>query len=889
MASHPSSSESEASSDDDLLSSPVFARRDRRTERADKTKLDFLGACLRGSSSRIDVHKRIADADREYQEEEEEGEGGEEGEGEGVDGGAPEAIKEEEGDAGDGPDGADGRIGSATRGDGNADDGANDDDEGDGVGGKESVADAPRTAPKATPAADPKPPSAAARARREDEDAYWSRVDSFASRHAPSDRTPAAVASVAHAARRRVADVSAGLMDGCDSDGGASSDRTDDGGAGTARREQRRGEAEAREQGGSSHLGLRKAFAARERAGAGGDAWGALGGRKKKKEGRPGPSSGTREGGRALTGFRSKEEAIEGLRAIVASMQKTCRNPKSPADATLRKRLIEPLAKISKRPGDQPWDCLCSLLRGPNSALSGRYALTVPGPFCGWMWRMAVSPFGVGGHCADDCCRCLRRALANAGEADGATKENARRCFGADLLFLGDLEAGDLAERLEDDFGLCMGPMPTPEAEGGGDDGHMNGGDMEDKGNAKGKGARKSKKDAPPTVDVRALKNLFLLWTTLLRRDLVRIDGPEDGASRSLSALARAGLDPRLCAADERDANTCGEPLPSALRALTSSLVDATARGMRSRGAEEDGGGGSVERWTERVAIDLAEACGGLGPGDEGAADADDEEGRLALAMAVKRMSSGPSKDGTFSMDVALFKLAFAVRVLRMCLKKDEEGQEEEEEEDGWEDGVEERVEELSKDWAAGRAEASASGTGGGEGCLKRRAVRALATAEAGLRSVDDEREAFFRNQPRLLAAVVAAGECASVATSVFFRDGCSGAPGDDGDDGHGESQRIESERYAHTSQEKDALHDVASSIEDLCDSIRKAKEFRAVMVHPHLQRTKECLTRLGKQLAGTKGRSSKRQRRSQQGSLDSYFSRPSMSQSDPFADSQDS
>ena len=67
---------SDDSSDDGLLASPVFKKRDRRSERADRNKLDFLASCVAGSDARADVHRRIQEVDEEMRREEEEEENG---------------------------------------------------------------------------------------------------------------------------------------------------------------------------------------------------------------------------------------------------------------------------------------------------------------------------------------------------------------------------------------------------------------------------------------------------------------------------------------------------------------------------------------------------------------------------------------------------------------------------------------------------------------------------------------------------------------------------------------------------------------------------------------------------------------------------------------------
>ena len=60
------SSSSSESSDDELLNSPaIFKKRDGRQTRAENAKLDFLDSCLSGTNARADVHRRIAEVDKE--------------------------------------------------------------------------------------------------------------------------------------------------------------------------------------------------------------------------------------------------------------------------------------------------------------------------------------------------------------------------------------------------------------------------------------------------------------------------------------------------------------------------------------------------------------------------------------------------------------------------------------------------------------------------------------------------------------------------------------------------------------------------------------------------------------------------------------------------------
>ena len=61
--------------------------------------------------------------------------------------------------------------------------------------------------------------------------------------------------------------------------------------------------------------------------------------------------------------FDTRKEAIGELKSIVTSLQKQHRIPKTPSEKMLRKQLIDPLAKIVKKPQDDMWDLLAMFLK----------------------------------------------------------------------------------------------------------------------------------------------------------------------------------------------------------------------------------------------------------------------------------------------------------------------------------------------------------------------------------------------------------------------------------------------------------------------------------------------------------------------------------------------
>jgi hypothetical protein len=135
----------------------------------------------------------------------------------------------------------------------------------------------------------------------------------------------------------------------------------------------------------------------------------------------------------------------------------------------------------------------------------------------------------------------------------------------------------------------------------------------------------------------------------------------------------------------------------------------------------------------------------------------------------------------------------------------------------------------------------------------------------------------MMQSHPHFLASVLIAGECAMIGASVYWRF-------------QNDSQNEDELGMQQLTEDSDTVYEIVSNIEDLCDELKK--ECRAVIAYPHLRRTKEYLTRLAKEFGALKGKSSKDKgkKRRGQGSLDNYFSSSqAMSQSDPFAESQDS
>ena len=540
--------------------------------------------------------------------------------------------------------------------------------------------------------------------------------------------------------------------------------------------------------------------------------------------------------------FVTRREAADGLRSIAASLRASHRAPRTASARVLRKMFVDPLVamiattRTRQEPRDDAWDRIHNFLLN-NAVLSGRFAIDLPGSFCIWLWKMARSSFDAGGHCPATCCNLIRKFLVRRMDVFDSD-DDVSKWFRVDLSFLKNYCMDDLVSCLVDGFGLWLehGPMHTLEEN---DDGKRDAARIFNDDSSDKRSIR---------VDVSALKNTFLIWSALFDRNLILIRETEEGgdalfgedASRVLVAFARVGLDPSFNEADE-NYDTCGEPLLALIQKLTASLIATVTHQISKR---FDGGEGEhAERWMTHTADLMVKACGDLSAGDEDTADTDDARGDLALAMAVKRMCSY-TFDAGFILDIALMKMMFAERALHECLTEIVD----------WEDKVKERIPPANKNL--------------------QHAMHALVTAEVGFQWIDEHSESLMYSHPRFLAAVLIAGECATIGAGVCWRTQ---------NDSQSDDEPVKSTEVS------DAVHEIASNIEDLCDGLKK--ECRAVIAYPHLRRTKEYLTRLIKEFGALKGKSSKDngRKRREQGSLDTYFNRPSMSQSDLFREAQNS
>jgi len=831
-----SDNSSDESSDDGLLDSPVFAKKKRSETRAENAKLNFMAQCLKGSDARTDVHKRINEVDIEFglkteesvEDNEEEGDEGNGGDKMEVDDGdlKPSAKDDKDKDGAPTAEGDDSKKETCT----NTDNAAEDE-----VTKTESFATATTSATTITK----DPQTTNNKQEVETEDAFWARMNSFAESN--EKKTPGT--RDVHLARKQLTDAVSGLND-------YTSDMTDDennidgndGHNAGMTREQLRFEAEAKSQGAYSNLGLRHMFHP-----------------SLIKKGDTAADTGTKKESHT---FNTRQEAMTELKTVVLSLQRQHTPPQTKSDKALRKFFIDPLIKLlKKQPQYNVWDMLNDFLTR-NPVLNGKFVITLPESFCKWMWKLACSSYDVGRLCSNTCCNLIQKYVANNVDVD---EQQENGSFRADTPFLTNLKMDDLVSCLVNNFGLWTKPrpikLPKPEKDEN-DDPMDTSNDDEDE---------DDEKDTSASVDVYALKNTLLIWMSLFNRNLIKIQDDEAlgkrddkteesgaDAARLLAAITRVGIDPSCNMAADINYDTCGEPLPILIQKLTASLVKTTTSQLSQKFDKA-----RVNQWIEQTAIILVEACSDLESGDEDTADCDDEDGDLALAMAVKRMG-WCDFDNSYSPEIAQVKMLFAEKALHKCLPDVTD----------WETQVKDRTEYYCKDWNKDNTD---------EFTANRRqlqhVIKALVTPEVGLQWIDDEAENFvMSNQPCFLAAVIIAGECSSVGVSIYWRvqnDFISEEGGDP----------------VFTVQEKDTVFEIASNIEDLCDGLKK--ECRAVIAYPHLRRAKEYLTRLTKKLSVTKGKSSKGKRKKrEQGSLDSYFCRtPSQSQApeaDDYEDSQE-
>ena len=734
-----SDSSSGESSDDSILASPVFKKRDRRTERASKSKLSFLDACLNGTNARTDAQRRLAEVESEHIEEQNNLEKDEESPPKSQNhNAAADAVEAKETDT--------------------TDEANNDSDTSGNKRNKNVTITAPQKATERAPM----------KSNKQNEEDYWDRVESF------NSTNKAKMTVGIDGDRGKLSDAMNGIdyTSETDDEDGKWTD-----GIGGMTSDQRRREARAKLQGLSASLGLRRMFHVTN---------------TKSK----------------TCGYDDKVEAINELKVIATTLQKRYRNESGEAETILRRQMLDPLNKIFKKPKDLIFDLLLRFLQR-NQIVNGtcEERVILPKIICLWMWNAACSSYEAMGHVSTACCQNLVKMILNEMYIDDGIS------FSADLTFVERYSISDLVSHLENDCGLWLsnGPIPC-------DDENID----------------HSTGNASPSLDVYAMKNVFLLWKTALDRDLIKSNTDNEdatlfgGAAKAVSALTRVSIDPAFNLANE-NTNNCIDTLPSLLQSLLSSLINSTVWQITKLHSESD-----AKKWIENAADGMVQACSDLSAGKEGDADHDDDDGWLPLACAAERMIDFQHGDEEHSADVIVLKLNFAMLALDRCLADDDTSDRENQLKEATTRLNELVIKDDSND-AAKR--------------MLQIAMQGLTHAEISLRYIDKNSDAIMRDHPLLLAAVMLSGECAFAGLHV--------------------SKQIEMCNLQLEAEEKVALVELMSIIETTCNNIKK--KCTSVIAYPHLRRVKEYLTRLGKTIGSMKGRADKRRKIRNQGSLDSW------------------
>lgn len=732
-----SDSSSGESSDDSLLNSPVFQKRDRRTERASKSKLSFLDACLNGTNARTDAQRRLAEVESEHIEEQDSLDKDEES--------PPKLVNNDSADAA--------MVADTTQHE------ANNDSISGNTPNNSAISTAPQKATEEKPI----------KSVHQNEEDYWDRVESFNSSNKEK------MNDGINADRGKLSDAMNGLdyTSETDDEDGKWND-----GIGGMTSDQRRAEARAKLQGLSTSLGLRRMF------------------------------HGANDEKPKTCAYDDKAEALNELKLIVTTLQKRYRNESGEEATILRRQMLDPLNKLFKKPKDIVWDLLLRFLQR-NQIISGTCAQRVilPKCICLWMWNAACSSYESVGHVSTACCQNLVKMIVNEMDIDDGIS------FGANLTFVERFSISDFISHLEIDCGLwlSLGPISS-------DDENIN----------------HSTEKSSPSIDVYAMKNVFLLWKAAFDRDLIKLDTDNgdtalrEGATKAVTALTRMGIDPAFNLANE-NTNNCTDTLPSLLQSLQSSLIKSTVRQITKLQSESD-----AKKWIQCAADRLVEACSNLSAGEEGDADHDDDDGWLALACAADRMAEFEYDDEEHSLDVIELKLNFAILALKRSLADDDSS---------------DRENQLQQATTRLKDLIIRDDNNDDTKRMLQMAMEGLTHAEISLRYIDKNSDAAMRDHPHLLATIILSGACAFIGLHV--------------------SKEILERNLQLEAEEKVALAELMSAIEATCNNIKK--KCTSVIAYPHLRRVKEYLTRLGKVIGGMKGKADKRRKMRHQGSLDSW------------------
>ena len=277
---------------------------------------------------------------------------------------------------------------------------------------------------------------------------------------------------------------------------------------------QKRGETAAKLTGGQSGLGLRRVF------------------------GESKTQAGGIDRGLRFYVFRSKEEALGDLGAVIGKLNGGYKHSQCTYEKLMYQHFLRPLSILIKTKHNlwgRGMHSICRFLERNPITSSNIYnqitcecsqscVLTLPGLLFQWIWKMSCSSLGLTALEAK-CSQLLRKFIQN----DRFVQKN--QCtFDIGTESFKTLQMGNLSTCLTEDFGLLA--------------------DSELTNSSDGKLANHDTKSTDEyCADIKSLNRLFTLWNSLVERDIVRLDDNDvvgAGATKDLVALARVSMDPHL-------------------------------------------------------------------------------------------------------------------------------------------------------------------------------------------------------------------------------------------------------------------------------------------------------------------------------------------------------
>ena len=297
--------------------------------------------------------------------------------------------------------------------------------------------------------------------------------------------------------------------------------------------------------------------------------------------------------------------------------------------------------------------------------------------------------------------------------------------------------------------------------------------------------------------DIIGLQHYLTIWTTAIDKGYISTEATFgevlSEATKILSALARAGLDPVF------HSGKCA--LVEARDSLFLSLTEHTVRSMHSIESEADE---QTKQFFVCVADSVCRACFGLESGPDGSADNDDDEGWLPLSLAIRSIPVDRSS-GVAVMDAIQLKAAVVERALRKSLGDP----------DDWESRIQEAFESHCKS---------------SEDRSLTTSRRLMAATEVGFRRLQSTGEEITSNGPRYLSTIELVAGCAEISMAMFS----DVVPSPDGTGGI----------YGSVS-EADFMCRCLESLEELCSELKKSIR-TSVFAFPHLRRVKDILNLYG-------------------------------------------